>query len=97
MPGAIVNKYCKLWSYRPLCDIVQRKVARLTWYLTDRKNFLRRFREEWGIRPGRFREARALSHDQIRHSVRSIVWQLSIPTRDSCGEGQNVFVPIIVR
>lgn len=82
-PAAIINKYCKLWSYRSVCDRVQRKLARLTWHLTHRKNFLRRIRSEWGFRPGRIGTGRALSAAQITDSVFSVASQLLESCRGS--------------
>lgn len=72
MPAAIINKYCQLWFHRPICERVQNKLARLTWHFTDRKNFLRRFRREWGFRAGRIRSERVLSPVQIKESVFSV-------------------------
>ena len=68
-PSAIINCYLRYWSYRPVPLEVQEKLVKLTYKNNDRKNLMRRLREEWNIRPGIVHPDRSLSLDSVCRSV----------------------------
>ena len=68
-PSAIINCYLRYWSYRPVPLEAQEKLVKLTYKNNDRKNLMRRLREEWNIRPGIVHPDRSLSLDSVCRSV----------------------------
>ena len=68
-PSAIITCYLRYWMYRPVPFDVQDKLVKLTYNTTDRKNLMRRLREEWHIRPGIVHPERSLSRDSVCRSV----------------------------
>ena len=76
-PSAIISCYLRYWMYRPVPLVVQEKLVKLTYNNTDRKNLMRRLREEWKIRPGIVHPERSLSRDSVCRSV-SIVARIIV-------------------
>lgn len=72
-PSAIITAYLRYWTYRPVPLAVQEKLVKLTYNKTDRKNLMRRLREEWHIRPGLVHPERSLSRDSVCRSVGIVV------------------------
>ncbi len=68
-PSAIISCYLRYWVYRPVLLAVQEKLVKLTYNNTDRKNLMRRLREEWQVRPGIVHPERSLSRDSVCRSV----------------------------
>ena len=68
-PTAIITCYLRYWSYRPVPFDLQEKLVKLTYDATDRKNLMRRLREEWHIRTGIVHPERSLSRDSVCRSV----------------------------
>lgn len=68
-PSALITCYLRYWSYRPAPPDVQEKLIRLTFNKSDRRNFMRRLREEWHVRPGVLQPERSLTQQETCASV----------------------------
>ena len=66
----MVAKYILLWSYRPMADIGQRRLAKLVWHRALRRRFGVNIRHEWGPCFNKFVDSRELTSDQIRANSR---------------------------
>ena len=67
---SIVAKYIRLWSYRPMADIVSRRLAKLVWHRASRRRFGVNLRREWGLCFNKFADSRDLTSEQIRAKAR---------------------------
>ena len=92
-PSAIITCYLRYWMYRPVPFDVQDKLVKLTYNTTDRKNLMRRLREEWHIRPGIVHPERSLSRDSVCRSVgivATIIFRFSRVVTGLCSDtGQH--------
>lgn len=71
-PAAIIARYLRYWSYRSVPAALADKLVRLTHNMMDRKNFLRRFRQEWSVRPGPLLPDRGLTRQATTGSVDTV-------------------------
>ena len=78
--------------YRPVPLVVQEKLVKLTYNNTDRKNLMRRLREEWKVRPGIVHPERSLSRDSVCRSVR-IVARIIITFSGARFDGEYMLEP----
>ena len=66
---SLVAKYIRLWTHRPMADMMKRRLARLVWHRGARRRFGVNFRREWGLCFNKFNDARDLTDTQIASKV----------------------------
>ena len=66
---SLVAKYIRLWTHRPMADVIKRRLARLVWHRGARRRFGVNFRREWGLCFNKFDDSRDLTDSQIAAKV----------------------------
>ena len=67
---ALIAKYIRLWSHRPMTDIMEKRLAKLVWHRGTRRRFGVNLRREWGLCFNRFEDPRDLTTSQIIAKVK---------------------------
>ena len=65
----IITKYIRLWAWRPMSDIVERRLSRLVWHRNERRRFGVCLRREWALTLSSFGTPRELRSHEIRRRV----------------------------
>ena len=92
-----IFQYLWLWSLRPLTQSSSRRLSRLVWCRSTRRNFGRCLRRTWSLSSGILRVGRELSEDVLRRRVlREILrdFNLSnlVPSSESISVKEMVFL-----
>ena len=67
---SLIAKYIRLWTHRPIPDVIKRRLAKLVWHRGTRRRFGVNLRREWSLCFNKFEDARELTKTQIREKVR---------------------------
>ena len=67
---ALIAKYIRLWSHRPMTDIMEKRLAKLVWHRGTRRRFGVNLRREWGLCFNSFEDPRDLTTSQIIAKVK---------------------------
>ena len=62
---ALIAKYIRLWTYRPMPHMIKMRLAKLVWHRGTRRRFGVNLRREWGLCFNKFEDARELTTSQI--------------------------------
>ena len=65
----VITKYIRLWAWRPMSDIVERRLSRLVWHRNERRRFGVSLRREWALTLSSFGTPRELRPHEIRRRV----------------------------
>ena len=65
----IITKYIRLWAWRPMPDIVERRLSRLVWHRNERRRFGVSLRREWALTLSSFGTPRELRPHEIQRRV----------------------------
>ncbi len=68
-PGVIIETYLRYWSHRPVPLSVRPFLVKLTHQSDTRKNFLRRLRRDWGLKPGPLPPLRTMTASETQTAV----------------------------
>ena len=66
---SLIAKYIRLWTHRPIPDVIKRRLAKLVWHRGTRRRFGVNLRREWGLCFNKFEDARDLTKTQIMEKV----------------------------
>ena len=66
---SVIARYIRLWMYRPMPEIIKRRLAKLVWHRGTRRRFGVNFRREWALCLNSFTDSRDLTACQIRVKV----------------------------
>ena len=61
----LIAKYIRLWTHRPIPNVIKRRLAKLVWHRGTRRRFGVSLRREWGLCFNKFEDARELTKTQI--------------------------------
>ena len=67
---SLIAKYIRLWTYRPIPNVIKRRLAKLVWHRGTRRRFGVNLRREWGLCFNRFEDVRELTKTQIMEKVK---------------------------
>lgn len=67
---SLIAKYIRLWTHRPIPDVIKRRLAKLVWHRGTRRRFGVNLRREWGLCFNKFEDARDLTKTQIMEKVK---------------------------
>ena len=66
---SLIAKYIRLWTHRPIPDVIKRRLAKLVWHRGTRRRFGVNLRREWSLCFNKFEDARELTKPQIRQKA----------------------------
>ena len=66
---SLIAKYIRLWTHRPIPEVIKRRLAKLVWHRGTRRRFGVNLRREWGLCFNKFEDARDLTKTQIMEKV----------------------------
>ena len=67
---SLIAKYIRLWTHRPIPNVIKRRLAKLVWHRGTRRRFGVNLRREWGLCFNKFEDARELTKTQIMEKVK---------------------------
>lgn len=70
--SSLLHQYMHLWSYRPCCELVRARLAKLAYHTNTRRKYCVWFRQQFSISLGNFKPPRAMSRVDIDTSVLSL-------------------------
>ena len=75
---SLIAKYIRLWTHRPIPNVIKRRLAKLVWHRGTRRRFGVNLRREWGLCFNKFEHARELTKTQIMEKVKDTINKINI-------------------